>query len=77
MDCQIHPRTGTWRVSFIIDKDTALFFVGQNALCHKALDQGLYGFWAPAGGPKEPVSNLGCADGGVLPYDFHNLKFSL
>ena len=33
-----------------IDEHPALLFVGKGAFCHKALDQCLYGLWAPGSG---------------------------
>lgn len=58
-----------------IDKDAALLFIGQGALCDQAFDKGLYGFRAPGGAFHQTVCNFVCADGRGFPYDFHHFKF--
>lgn len=60
-----------------VDEDTTLLLISKNAFCYKTLDQSLNRLGAPAACLYELFSNFICADGCILPYNFHNFKLSL
>ena len=51
--------------------------IGKYAFCDQTINQSLYRIWTPACGFGKTLGYFIFTDRSILPYNFHNFKFSL